>query len=232
MTNAPNRQGERKVAMIVHAHPEPKSFTSAQMHEAAAGLRDAGYEVRVFDLYQQRWEPSLGPDEFVDKEDYFKPQLAQLHAFTSGQLAPEVKEQLDALMAADVLVLSFTLWWFSVPAILKGWIDRVFIMGAVFGGGKYGYFKDAALHGRKAILLLTTGGSAESYSPSTGAGNLPALLFHIDHGLRFVGYEVLEPVVSWGPVRLSDAERRESLAAVRAAFEKLDTRPAAHFDPI
>lgn len=218
--------------MVVHAHPEPNSFCSAQMREATTTLQHNGYDVRLFDLYRDRWPPVLGPGEFTDQEGCFKPQAAQMRAARERSLATEVQEHLDTLLRADLLVLSFPLWWFSVPAILKGWLDRVFIMGAVFGGGEYGYFEEAALAGRRAVLLVTTGGSAESFSPSTGAGNLPALLFHIDHGLRFVGYEVLEPVVTWGPARQSEAERRDSLVAVRAAFDHVDSRPAAKFDPV
>ncbi|MFG1646309.1 NAD(P)H-dependent oxidoreductase [Amycolatopsis sp. NPDC049252] len=232
MTQTPSAPRARKTAMVVHAHPEPNSFCSAQMRTAIAALQCSGYDARLFDLYQDHWPPALGPDEFGHQDGHFKPQSAQMIAASEGTLAPEVHEHLDTLLHADLLVLSFPLWWFSVPAILKGWIDRVFIMGSVFGGGKYGYFDEAALAGRRAVLLVTTGGSAESFSPSTGAGNLPALLFHIDHGLRFVGYDVLEPVVTWGPVRQSEAERSASLAAVQAAFEQVDNRPIAPFDPI
>lgn len=218
--------------MVVHAHPEPNSFCSAQMRAATTALQDQGYDVRLFDLYQDQWPPVLGPEEFGHREGHFKPQSAQMRAVSEGRLPSEVHEHLDTLLRADLLVLSFPLWWFSVPAILKGWLDRVFIMGSVFGGGKYGYFDEAALAGRRAVLLVTTGGSAESFSPSKGAGNLPALLFHIDHGLRFVGYEVLEPVVTWGPTRQSEVERDASLAMVRAAFEQVDSRPTAPFEPV
>lgn len=203
------------------------------MREALIGLSQAGYDVTDFDLYQEQWNPVLDRHEFrIVSGEYFKPQHEHMRAARESSHAPDVQRHLDAVMDSDLLVLSFPLWWFSVPAILKGWLDRVFVMGAVFGGESYGLFKEAALVGRRAVLLITVGGSADSYSPSRGAGNLPALLLHIDHSLRFVGYDVIEPVVSWGPVRQSDDERRATLTAVREAFDNIDARSMAHFDPI
>lgn len=70
-------------------------------------------------------------------------------------------------------MLSFPLWWFSMPAVLKGWVDRVFAMGGVFGGD-HGLFDEAALTGRRAVLLLTTGGStAACLSSSATVSWLP-----------------------------------------------------------
>lgn len=110
----------QSTALIVHAHPEPASFSSAQVREAEKALVEQGYQVRMIDLYQLSWDPMLDRDEFFTAEDYFKPQAEQLAAVANGTLSPEVDEHLQALLDADLLVLSFPLWWFSLPAILKG----------------------------------------------------------------------------------------------------------------
>jgi NAD(P)H dehydrogenase (quinone) len=102
-----------------------------------------------------------------------------------------------------------------MPAILKGWVDRVFVMGAVFGGD-HGLFDQATLAGRRAMLLVTTGGPGESFRPGGVFGPLNEFLFHIHRGmLEFVGYRVLEPVVTYGPAHLTDRERVAALGAVR-----------------
>lgn len=103
-------------------------------------------------------------------------------------------------------------------------------MGAVFGGD-LGLFDQAALAGRQAMLMITTGGPAEYFGPDRSFGDLNTLLFHIHHGmLRFVGYDVLEPVVTYGPAHLDDTQRSAALAAACRAVEQLDNRPRLTFE--
>ena len=217
-------------ALIVHAHPEPHSFTTAQMATAAQALRDAGYRVDVLDLYTEAWVPVLDRGEFAPVDGPFKPQAEQQRAVRNGTLDAVVKAHLDRLLAADLLVLSFPMWWFSLPAILKGWMDRVFVMGAVFGGD-YGLFGDAALAGRRALLLFTTGGSNEAFRPGGTLGSMDDFLFHIHRGmLEFVGFKVLDPVVTYGPAHMTDQERAVALDAVRdsVALIAADSQPSVH----
>lgn len=205
-------------ALIVHAHPEPQSFSTAQMRAAADTLLASGYQLDILDLYAEDWCPVLAREDFPGSEGHFKPQAAQLRAVEDGTLGATVQSHLDRLLAADLLILSFPMWWFSVPAILKGWMDRVFVMGAVFGGD-HGLFGNAALAGKQAMLLLTTGGSNESFRPGGEFGSMDDFLFHIHRGmLEFVGYRVLDPVITYGPTRMTDEERAAALDAVRASM--------------
>ncbi|MFB9315600.1 NAD(P)H-dependent oxidoreductase [Nocardioides plantarum] len=211
-------QGPVRRALIVHAHPEPDSFSSAQAAAAADQLRAQGVDLRLVDLHAEGWDPVLAREQFLDGPGYFKPQAEQLHAAAGGTLADPVRTQLDQLQEADLLVLSFPLWWFSMPAIMKGWVDRVFVMGATFGG-EHGIFADGGMRHKKAMLLLTTGGSSASFAPGAtdGYGDLDTFLFHIHRGmLEFVGYDVLPPVVTYGPARLTEAGRAAAIDRVRA----------------
>lgn len=215
-----------KNALLVHAHPEPESFSAAQLRAAEAELRAGGYTVTVLDLYAADWAPVLARAEFEPVDGPFKPQAEQQRALREDTLSPILAEHLERLLAADLLVLSFPLWWFSVPAILKGWIDRVFMMGALFGG-EYGIFGEAALRGRRALLLVTTGGSMDSLAPGGRYGAITDFLYHVHRGmLEFVGYDVLDPVITYGPAHLSDEQRAIALDAVRKAFATLDARPS------
>ena len=201
--------------LLVHAHPEPASFSSAQAAVAARSLTAAGGTVDVVDLHADPWQPVLGPDEFPAVSTPFKPQAEQMRAFSDGTLDPVVRDHLDRLLAADLLVLSFPMWWFSMPAVLKGWIDRVFVMGGLFGGD-HGLFDRAALAGRDAVLLVTTGGPRESFADGGAFGPMDDFLFHIHRGmLEFVGYRVLEPVVTYGPAHLDVPGRESALAEVK-----------------
>jgi NAD(P)H dehydrogenase (quinone) len=201
-----------KTVLLVHAHPETDSFSTAQSDAAARALTAAGHAVDVIDLYADTWQPVLRREDFPDVDGAFKPQAEQMRAVADGTVDDVVRDQLDRLLAADLLVLSFPMWWFSVPAILKGWIDRVFVMGAVFGG-EHGLFDEAALARKDAVLLMTTGGAF---------GPMDDFVFHIRRGmLEFVGYRVLDPVVTYGPARLDAHERDVALRAVHGEFAQI-----------
>lgn len=212
---------------MVHAHPEPTSFSTAQALAAREVLGEQGYSVEFIDLYAKQWAPVLDRGEFEPFDGPFKPQREQWNAIKAGRLAPEVRADLDAVFRADLLVLSFPLWWFSLPAVLKGWIDRVFVMGGV-SGGDAGVFETAALAGRRAVVLATTGGGADAFAPDGAFGATDDFLFHINRGmLEFVGYDALEPVITYGPAHLDDAQRAQALVDVRHAFRDIDDRPVA-----
>ncbi|MDQ0905373.1 putative NADPH-quinone reductase [Streptomyces canus] len=133
------------------------------MATAAQALRGADSQVDVLDLYNDAWAPVLAGEEFAPWTP-FKPQAEQMRAVQDGTLDEAVKDHVGRLLAADLLVLSYPLWWFSLPAILKSWIGRVFVMGALFGRD-HGFFGDAPLAGKRAMLLVTTGGSGEAFRP-------------------------------------------------------------------
>ncbi|MDQ0766597.1 NAD(P)H-dependent oxidoreductase [Streptomyces canus] len=139
------------------------------MATAAQALRGADSQVDVLGLYNDAWAPVLAREEFAPVDGPFKPQAEQMRAVQDGTLDEAVKVHLERLLAADLLVLSYPLWWFSLPAILKSWIDRVFVMGALFGGD-HGFFGDAPLAGKRAMLLVTTGGSGEAFRPDGAFG--------------------------------------------------------------
>jgi NAD(P)H dehydrogenase (quinone) len=203
---------------IVHAHPEPKSFNGALTRTAIETLGGAGHEVKVSDLYAMGWDPVSGPHNFKSRAEpgYFKQQVEETHAAATGGFVPEIQAEIDKLFWCDALILQFPLWWFSVPAIMKGWVDRVFASGGVvYGGGKW--YDNGTMRGKRAMLSLTTGGPETIYSETGLNGHIDALLYPLNHGiLRFVGFDVLPPFVAWAPTRVSDEDRRRMLDAYRA----------------
>jgi NAD(P)H dehydrogenase (quinone) len=114
--------------------------------------------------------------------------------------------------AADLMIWQFPLWWFGLPAILKGWVDRVFAMGRTYGGGRI--YDSGTFRGRRALLSLTTGGPQPAYVPGGFNGDLEGILLPIHRGmLAFQGYSVLAPQVNFGAARVDDAQRHAWLAA-------------------
>lgn len=195
--------------LIVYAHPDPRSLNGSLKDRAVDALRAAGHEVRVSDLYAMRFKAVADASDFPgrDPADRLIYHRAQGEAFAGNSQNDDIHEEQQKLLWADIVVLQFPLWWFSVPAIMKGWIDRVFGHGFVIGvprpeGGwlRYG---EGRLAGRRAMLAITTGGREEQFSPRGINGEIGELLFHLNHGLfHYTGMTVVEPFVAYRTVRL------------------------------
>jgi len=209
---------------IVYAHPEPKSFNAALKNTAISVLTKAGHQVEVSDLYAMNFKAVADKQDFqpVHNPVFFKCQLEQKLALEKGTLAPDIKAEQEKLRWAQFVILQFPLWWFSLPAILKGWVDRVFSMGFVYGDGKV--YDHGGLTGRKAMLSLTTGGPMTLYGPTGLNGDIQQILFPIHHGiLYFSGMQVLPPFIAWAPAHASQEEREAYLQAYQERLLTLAT---------
>jgi len=210
--------------LLVFAHPEPQSFNGAMFRTAIATLETAGHQVQVSDLYAQPFEAVSDRRNFttVQNTAYFKQQREELYATAHQGFAAEVEAELQKLAWCDVMIWQFPLWWFGVPAVLKGWVDRVFAMGRVYGAGQF--YETGVFRGKWALLSLTTGSGspAEAYQPGGLQGDLLGILRPIHRGmLQFTGFTVLAPHVVYGPARLSDEQRAAELAAWAARLPSL-----------
>jgi NAD(P)H dehydrogenase (quinone) len=223
---------------IVHAHHEPKSFNGALKDLAIRVLRERNHQVQVSDLYAMRFDPVSDRRNFrLQKEPgYLKQQVEELHASETGSFAPDLQAELDKLDWCHCLIFQFPLWWFGLPAILKGWVDRVFAMGKVYGMGKW--YDNGVFAGKRAMLSVTTGGPASIYGPDGLNGDLNEILFPINHGiLRFTGFDILPPFVAWAPARIGEEVRRQYLGEYRRRLDNLETASPipypslADFDP-
>ncbi len=188
--------------LIVHAHAEPKSFNGALTRRAKEVLAAAGHEAIVSDLYAMQFNPVSDRRNFTNQKDpdYFKQQVEERHATEVDGFAVDIKAELEKLEECDVLIFQFPLWWFGLPAILKGWVDKVFAMGRIYSGGKF--YDNGVLKGKKAMLSVTIGGGETMYSKTGLNGDINQILFPINHGIfRFVGFDVLPPFIVWSTSR-------------------------------
>lgn len=117
--------------LIVHAHPENQSFTTSLKNLAYEVLNKKGYSVEISDLYEMNFNPVASKLDFqiVENPEYFNYALEQRNAVKKDSLSPDIKIEIDKVQRADLIIFTFPLYWTSVPAILKGWIDRVFVSG-------------------------------------------------------------------------------------------------------
>jgi len=211
--------------LIVHAHPEQQSFCAAMCREAVAELQAAGHRVVVSDLYAQGFNPVASAADFGERRNaaYLTYALEQRHGVESGTLAPDIQAEIDKVRACDLLILSFPVFWFSVPAMLKGWIDRVLVSGVFYGGRRI--FDRGGMRGKKAMLAFTLGGREHMFGPNGIHGDLEILLKPLIRGtLGYVGMSVLEPFAAYHVPYLSDAERAEIMRGWRSALATLDER--------
>lgn len=209
---------------IVHAHPEPRSFCTAMAHEARRLLELRGDEVSFSDLYALEFDPVARADEFASRadSDYLVYALEQRHALEHDRLAPDVRREVDALLASDTLMLVFPLYWFSVPALIKGWIDRCFLSGALYGGKRI--YGRGGMVGKRAVVGVSLGGREHMFGPHGIHGELAnGMLRHLLQGtLGYVGYDVLEPFFAWHVPYCSADERAGTLARWRDFVCRLD----------
>ncbi|WP_315967894.1 NAD(P)H-dependent oxidoreductase [Planotetraspora sp. A-T 1434] len=163
--------------LIVYAHPEPKSLNSSLKDHAVCTLETAGHEARVTDLYAMHWKA------VVDAEDFGPNASNPLHvahdsgrAFDAGTLTPDILAEQEKLLWADTIIMQFPMWWYTMPAILKGWVERVFTFNFAYGVGEHtdarfgDRFGEGTLVGRKALLSVTTGAPEPHYAPRGDPG--------------------------------------------------------------
>jgi NAD(P)H dehydrogenase (quinone) len=209
-------------ALVVLAHPEPTSFAAALACTAVTSLEDAGWHVTLLDLYREGFDPVLTARDFTDRviPDRLQPMDEQLHAAGGHTFAPDLARHIDLFRAADLLVLVSPMWWFSVSAMLKGWIDRVFANGVA-----YSYPEVPAWSGflvsKQGMLVMTSSYEREQFRADR-VGELGQVLHPLLYGtLAYTGMEVLEPFIAYAADSVDDDARAGYLAAVEGRLRGL-----------
>ncbi|WP_153140298.1 NAD(P)H-dependent oxidoreductase [Paraburkholderia agricolaris] len=214
--------------LLVYAHPEPRSLNGSLKDFSVKRLEDAGHVVQVSDLYAMNWKASLDANDSLDTQPgaRFDPSLDSKRAFSDGRQSQDIALEQDKLKWADAVILQFPLWWFSMPAILKGWVERVYAYGFAYGMGEHSdarwgdRYGEGSMAGKRAMLMVTTGGWESHYSPRGINGPIDDVLFPIQHGvLYYPGFDVLPPFVIHRTSRI-DAVRFSEICD--ALGERLD----------
>ena len=207
---------------LVLAHPEPRSFNGTLFRQAQKLLAGAGHEIKTSELYEMQFSPVSGRNNFTSVKDpaYFKQQAEELFAIEVGGFAPDIEQELKKIEWCDLMIWQFPLWWFGLPAILKGWADRVLAMGRTYGAGRM--YERGVFGGKRALLSLTTGSSEEWFQKGGFHGDIHGVLRPIQRGiLEFVGFSVLAPHVVYGPAHMTDEERETALATYARRLESI-----------
>ena len=220
--------------LVVFAHPEEHSFSAALKDRAVVELTAAGHAVMVSDLYRMGWKAALGQDDFgLGGTDHEPVDVSaeQERAFAAGATEATVAAEQAKVAEADLVLFHFPMWWFSMPAILKGWVDRVFSRGFAYSAGRK--YSRGHFEGKLAMVCVTTGTASTLYEPDGVDGDLLHVLWPIHNGiLAYTGFTVLPPFAAWMPGRVSAEEREAYLDDYARALSVIHDTEPLFFHPL
>ncbi len=233
----PPEPTESRTILWVYAHPEERSLNASLRDAGVAAAQEAGHRVVLSDLYAMGWKSELDGADVAGTPD-LPPEISRAtrRAYDAGTLAPDIREEQRKLRDADALVLQFPLWWYATPAILKGWIDRVFAKGFAYGlrdprqPGRTFRYGDGPLAGRRAQVITTTGSPAPAMGPRGINGQLDQVLFPLLHGtLWYVGIAPLPPLAVHSADRFDRSDFREASSRIAERMHGLfDVEPIGY----
>ncbi|NPA52550.1 MAG: NAD(P)H-dependent oxidoreductase [Aquificae bacterium] len=187
-------------ATIIYAHPNPKSFNHAIKDTVENNLKRKDITYTTRDLYKLNFEPVLKPEDFI--------------AIQKGDYLPDVKQEQNHIKNSDTLIIIHPIWWYSMPAILKGYIDRVFAKGFAYAQIN-GQIK-GLLENKKVLIFNTLGESKEVCEKNQIC---QCIRKTIDSIFEFCGMEVLEHKFFFSVPYVTDSQRKEMLKEVETILD-------------
>lgn len=183
--------------LIVYVHPNPQSFNHAILESFTKGLSEAGHTYMVVDLYALNFNPCLGREDFIK--------------LMEGKVSDDVRAQQEKVSWADGIVFIHPVWWTGPPAILKGWIDRVFSLGFAYSIDEKEGHATGLLKNQKALIINTAGGTEEEAKMSGAADTLRKI--EDDLIFKFVGIHNVRHVLYYNVNMTDEATRKGYLEA-------------------
>lgn len=200
--------------LYVFAHPEPKSFNAAMKDTALAALKEKGHEVKLSDLYAMEFNPVLKASDFPERKnlDFFNAFLEAIKASKTGAFSPDIKQEMEKVKWADILIFQFPIYFTAMPAIMKGWIDRVLAPGFGFNPVTNSAYDTGLFKGKSAMLAFTTGSPKEAYSEGAAHGDIHKHMESITHCVfEFMGMKVLPSFIVYEASAMKQEKGAEEL---------------------
>ena len=190
--------------LIIYCHPNPKSFNYGILETIIQNLKEKGEEVQVRDLYSMNFNPIKSPQDFIDTKN--------------NTVAPDIKAEQDYLLWSDRIVFIYPVWWMNMPALLKGYIDRVFNYGFAYSYN-FRNLDDFKLAGKK-VLVFNTSGAPKIYYLLIKALN--AMNKITNTGIfKFCKMKVLGHYYYGGIPRSTDSKRKKILLKIQKIIRSL-----------
>ncbi|GKS14531.1 NAD(P)H dehydrogenase [Paenibacillus chitinolyticus] len=187
--------------LIIYAHPHTNSFNHAILDTAVSSIKRNGHDVVVRDLYELSFQPVLTT---VDTASMRK-----------GVIPEDIKTEQLHITEADVIIFIYPIWWTGLPAILKGYIDRVFAYGFAYALDEEGIVK--LLKGKKGLIINTHGTPKEVYDQ---IGMTDGLKITSDTGIfDFTGIETVDHLLFGSVPNVDDSARKQMLQTVKQTIQ-------------
>ncbi|XP_049450140.1 NAD(P)H dehydrogenase [quinone] 1-like isoform X1 [Epinephelus fuscoguttatus] len=223
-----------KKVLIVYAHQSSGSFNAAAKNAAVEVLTAQGCTVAVSDLYAMKFKATATAEDIngeVKNVDHFRYAEETKLAWEEGKLSADLTEEQHKLTEADLIIFQFPMYWFTVPAIMKGWMDRVLTLGFAYSQEKrysQGVFKD-----KMAMLSFTTGSQESMFSADGINGDMNVTLWPLQNGiLHYCGFQVLAPQIFWAPSHVAPEVRGAMLEGWRTRLQGLLGEKPLSFIPL
>ena len=192
-------------ALVVYCHPNPNSFTSAVKDLVLEVLSEKGWEIHLTDLYGEKFNPIIHLEEL---ETYLATKLNQ----------QGVANHVENLLWCDTLIFVYPTWWYGLPAMLKGWLDRCFLPGVAFhmpdGEGKI----RPGLKHISRVGLFTTAGATPLVTFLMGAPGKRTILRAVSSLCKWPCKKVF--LAHYSMDTSTSASRKRHLKRVRSNMEK------------
>lgn len=195
-------------ALILYAHPNPQSFNHAIKEKVESALQAANCEYAVRDLYEMGFDPAL--------------KTAEISMGWDSPVPDEIRQEQDRVRTSDMLIFIYPIWWSDMPAMLKGYFDRVFSYGFAWTMERTTF--SGLLKGKKAVIVNTLGSHRDEF---VSAGLLECMNKTVDAGIfDFCGMQVIEHKYLCGVLDATEPERVRMLAEVGEMMGRIMTREA------
>ncbi|XP_059355354.1 ribosyldihydronicotinamide dehydrogenase [quinone]-like [Carassius carassius] len=223
-----------KTVLIVYAHQSAGSFNAAVKDAAVDALKKQGCNVLVSDLYEMKFKATATKEDITGppkNPEHFRYGNETMLAWQEGRLSSDITDEHKKLKEADLVIFQFPMYWFSVPAIMKGWMDRVLTLGFAYTLEKR--YSEGVFRDKKAMLSFTTGSNETMFSSNGINGDMNVTLWPIQNGvLHYCGFQVLAPQIFWAPTLLSPEAREGLLEGWRARLHGLLNEVPLSFPPV
>jgi NAD(P)H dehydrogenase (quinone) len=189
---------------ILYGHPYDKSFNKAILEQVTVHLKSRGANVKVKDLIQMSFNPTVG--------------LKDLEAKVTKVLPEDIVREQEDLLWTDAFIIISPVWWGGFPAVIKGYIDRVFTTGLIRSfKGEYG------LEGKRAYSIFTTGSSEDYIRISR---QIDMLYAANDNLFGFAKFSDAEIKILYSVPRVTLEERKAMLFEVNQFIDRIfDLKP-------
>eukprot|EP00033_Pygsuia_biforma_P000149 GCRY01000192.1.p1 GENE.GCRY01000192.1~~GCRY01000192.1.p1 ORF type:complete len:293 (+),score=61.20 GCRY01000192.1:69-947(+) len=225
---------DKMKVFIVYAHENKQSYNHAMVEKAVEVFKARGDEVKVSDLYEMKFNPVIScndmkvPPKVGDKYNYVG---EAAKALVNNNLDDVIVQEHDKLKWADLVIYQFPMQWFSAPAILRGWIDKVYLVGSIYGfSGPVGVLDKGGVVGKKLLISCTTGGPGPGFSPAGFDGDMNVAMWPLVFGLGgFVGFDTLKAHVTFTPGFKDEATRKKDLEAYGERLKNIENEECVPF---